>query len=100
MNNPEKSTWPSRRPISGMITSSTSDDTIFPKAAPMMTPTAKSHHAATHGKFLEFLQHWLSPLFFRSGQQRPGAEYSSLGRAVCGAGYIRRELRTKSGTER
>src|SRR5438552_2072186 len=42
MNKPEKSTWPSRRPIGGMITSSTSDETIFPKAAPIITPTAKS----------------------------------------------------------
>src|SRR5712664_2306387 len=42
MNNPEKSTRPSSRPIGGMITSSTSDETVFPKAAPIITPTAKS----------------------------------------------------------
>src|SRR5215467_8745856 len=42
MNRPEKSICPSKRPMGGIITSSTSDETIFPKAAPMITPTARS----------------------------------------------------------
>src|SRR5215218_6818421 len=41
-NRPEKSTRPSRRPMGGMITPSTRVVTILPKAAPMMTPTARS----------------------------------------------------------
>src|SRR5258708_17605521 len=42
MNNPENSTWPSSAPIGGMMMSSTKDKMIFPKAVPIMTPTAKS----------------------------------------------------------
>jgi hypothetical protein len=42
MNKPEKSTLPTSWPIGGISTSSTSDVTIFPNAAPMITPTAKS----------------------------------------------------------
>src|SRR5580700_2915035 len=42
MNRPEKSTCPMTRPIGGIKMSSTSDDTIFPNAAPIITPTARS----------------------------------------------------------
>src|SRR5512132_3692710 len=42
MNRLLKSTWPSNSPIGGMITSSTSELTILPKATPMMIPTARS----------------------------------------------------------
>src|SRR6266850_4124520 len=42
MNKAEKSTCPSKAPIGGMMMSSTKDETIFPKDAPIMTPTAKS----------------------------------------------------------
>src|SRR6266446_479499 len=42
MNRFEKSTWPRARPMGGITMSSTSDDTIFPKAAPIMIPTAMS----------------------------------------------------------
>ncbi|MNN52968.1 hypothetical protein D3C81_1676990 [compost metagenome] len=38
----EKSTPPMIIPSGGMITSPTSDETILPKAAPMMMPTAMS----------------------------------------------------------
>src|ERR1700687_2550463 len=38
----EKSTCPSILPTGGMITSSTSEDTTLPNAAPIITPTAKS----------------------------------------------------------
>src|SRR6266403_2602187 len=38
----EKFTPPMISPSGGMMTSPTSDETIFPKAAPMMTPTARS----------------------------------------------------------
>ena len=37
-----KSTPPSSKPKGGMITSDTNDDTILPKAAPIMIPTAIS----------------------------------------------------------
>ena len=37
-----KSTFPSTRPMGGMITSATSELVIFPNAAPMITPTARS----------------------------------------------------------
>jgi hypothetical protein len=42
MNKFEKSTFPNSRPIGGMMTSSTRDLTMVPKAAPMMMPTAMS----------------------------------------------------------
>src|SRR6266404_3127321 len=42
MNKLEKSTCPRARPIGGIMTSSTIDETIFPKAAPIMIPTAIS----------------------------------------------------------
>src|SRR5882762_5813689 len=42
MNFAEKSTLPSNAPSGGMRMSSTKDETIFPKAAPTMTPTARS----------------------------------------------------------
>src|SRR6185437_12466775 len=38
----EKSTWPSSSPIGGMMMSLTSELTILPKAAPMITPMARS----------------------------------------------------------
>jgi hypothetical protein len=34
---------PEIKPITGMRTSATSDDTIFPKAPPMITATARSN---------------------------------------------------------
>jgi hypothetical protein len=37
-----KSMFPSSSPSGGMMMSATSEDTIFPKAAPMITPTARS----------------------------------------------------------
>src|SRR5277367_6688329 len=42
MNRLEKSTRPSSLPSGGINTSSTKDATIFPKAAPIMIPTAMS----------------------------------------------------------
>src|SRR5712672_3661710 len=42
MNKLEKSTPCSMSPIGGMMMSSTSEPTIFPNAAPIMTPTARS----------------------------------------------------------
>ncbi|MNR34612.1 hypothetical protein D3C85_1524010 [compost metagenome] len=38
----EKSSLPMMRPITGMIRSLTTESTILPKAAPMITPTARS----------------------------------------------------------
>src|SRR5512132_4447594 len=38
----EKSAFPRSRPMGGMRRSPTKDDTILPKAAPMMTPIANS----------------------------------------------------------
>src|SRR4030042_3443948 len=42
MNSFEKSPFPSRRPIGGMITSLTSEEMMRPNASPMMIPTAMS----------------------------------------------------------
>src|ERR1700739_847445 len=42
MNRFEKSTWLRSIPIGGMIMSCTREETIFPNAAPMMKPTARS----------------------------------------------------------
>src|SRR5438034_3063662 len=42
MKNSEKLIFPISCPSGGMITSSTSDETILPNAAPMMMPTAMS----------------------------------------------------------
>src|SRR5215510_10663544 len=42
MNRLEKSALPRPKPIGGMMTPSTSDVTIFPKAAPIITATARS----------------------------------------------------------
>ena len=46
----------------GMKMSSTREATILPKAAPMMTPTARSNALPLIGEFLEFLQHDALPL--------------------------------------
>src|SRR3989304_9737562 len=48
----EKSTFPISRPMGGIRTSSTSDLTIPPKAAPMMIPTAMSTTFPRIAKFL------------------------------------------------
>jgi hypothetical protein len=48
-----KLTPPINKPTGGMMTSPTKEETILPKAAPMMTPTAKVDHVALHGKFFE-----------------------------------------------
>src|SRR5262245_6179212 len=42
MNQLVKSSPPSTLPITGMMMSLTSESTIFPNAAPMITPTARS----------------------------------------------------------
>src|SRR4029077_2873482 len=41
-NRLEKSTFPNSKPRGGIITSLTSDETIFPNAPPIMTPMAMS----------------------------------------------------------
>jgi hypothetical protein len=42
MNMLEKSSLPITRPTNGMIRSLTTESTILPNAAPMITPTARS----------------------------------------------------------
>src|SRR5882757_7572847 len=39
-------------PMTGMITSATSDETMLPKAAPMITPTARSTTLPRNANFL------------------------------------------------
>src|SRR5262249_30617653 len=51
-NSPEKSTFPTIRPIGGIRTSFTSDETIFPNAAPMMIPIAMSRTFPCSANFL------------------------------------------------
>src|ERR1700694_5615396 len=77
MNNPETSTWPNSAPIGGMITSSTSEDTIFPKAAPTITPTAKSTTLPRMANSLNSLSMGLLLYYFDEGQRQPWAESQS-----------------------
>src|SRR5260370_21530857 len=74
MNNPEKSTWPSSRPIGGIITSSTSEDTIFPKAAPIITPTAKSTTLPRMANSLNSLNTGFLLCSFDEGKRQPRAD--------------------------
>ncbi|MNH26168.1 hypothetical protein D3C79_862020 [compost metagenome] len=55
-----KSTPPISRPSGGMITSPTKDETILPKAAPMMIPTAMSTTLPLTAKALNSL---IMPMF-------------------------------------
>src|SRR2546426_11564937 len=97
MNNPEKSTWPSSRPTGGMITSSTTDATIFPKAAPMMTPTAISMTLPRMANSLNSFSTDFLLYFFDEGQRRPRAE--TRFREGLSWRRIISEAKQKSGTE-
>src|SRR6266545_2155080 len=73
------SALPRSRPIGGMRTSPTKDDTIFPKAPPMMTPTASS---ATLPRRMNSLN-WLSiPRLVRLPPQERGHVEVLFRRAV------------------
>src|SRR3954471_20249071 len=63
MNRLAKSTLPSIRPIGGMMTSSTSEVMILPKAAPMITPTARSRTLPRTASSLNSLS--IAPLLLR-----------------------------------
>src|SRR5882762_6437747 len=85
MNKPEKSTLPRKRPIGGMITSSTSDETIFPKATPIITPTAKSTILPRMANSLNSLSTVFLLCSFDEGKRRPGADSQTLvGLSVAG----------------
>src|SRR5215471_6981947 len=58
-----KSTPRRRSPIGGMITSCTNDDTIFPNAPPMITPTARSMTLPRIANSLNSLNTEAPPLF-------------------------------------
>src|SRR6266403_6100360 len=87
MNKAEKSTLPSKRPIGGMITSSTSDETIFPKATPIITPTAKSTILPRMANSLNSLSTVFLLCSFDEGKRRPGAN-SQILLALSDAGII------------
>jgi len=77
----EKSKPPSTRPITGMMMSLTSESTIFAKAAPMITPTARS---TTFPFDANSLNSVANPIVFsplsRGGSASdadPGGKYSS-----------------------
>src|SRR5699024_1086582 len=57
----EKSTPLNKAPISGIIISSTNEETIFPNAAPIITATAKSNTFPSKANFLKS-----SHIFFTS----------------------------------
>ena len=59
----EKSTPPNNTPIGGMMTSLTSELTIFPKAAPMMIPTAMSTTLPRMANFLNSDNHFIMHIF-------------------------------------
>jgi hypothetical protein len=64
MNRLEKSMPPMIRPMIGMNTSSTSDETMAPKAAPMITPMARSIMLPLMAKSRNsFSMRALTPLF-------------------------------------
>ena len=65
MNLFEKSRPPVSRPSGGMRISFTSDLTIPPKAAPMITPTARSTALPFDGEFFEFLKHGIAIILGR-----------------------------------
>src|SRR4029079_15926863 len=52
MNKFEKSRLPKMRPMIGMMMSVTSESTILPKAAPMITPMARSTTLPRNANFL------------------------------------------------
>ena len=51
-------------------------------------PDSHIHYVATHGKFLEFLEHGLSPLFFDEGEGRPRTDSPGLRGTSLSADYI------------
>src|SRR5258705_344014 len=78
MNKPQKKTFPSKRPIRGMITSFTSEDTTFPKATPIITPTAKSTILPRMANSLNPLSTVFLLCSFDEGKRRPGANSQIL----------------------
>ena len=59
----EKSTPPNNKPTIGMIISATREATIFPKAPPITTPTAKSNTFPFKCKLLKLRPHGSTLLF-------------------------------------
>src|ERR1700730_18720635 len=94
----EKFTGPSNFPIGGMMMSSTKDDTIFPKAAPIMTPTARSRTFPRMANSLNSLSTVFS-FAFQFRQVAALHESPDCGRAVCCTDYIGSELESKGREE-
>src|SRR6266508_5910148 len=70
-----KSTLPSPSPMGGMRTSFTSDVRILPKAAPMMTPIARSRTLPRMTNFLNSASMSGPPSSARSRQHTRGVEF-------------------------
>ena len=66
----EKSTPPNSKPTIGMIKSATREETIFPKAPPMTTPTAKSNTFPFNAIF-KFRPHGCTPFTKLMTKQNP-----------------------------
>src|SRR5262245_59700720 len=78
MNRLLKSTCPSIIPMGGMITSLTSEVTILPNAAPMITPTARSMTFPRAANSLNSFSIALPPLTRRHVTSRPGAIFLAV----------------------
>src|ERR1700681_144353 len=61
-----------------MIRSSTSEDTTFPKATPIITPTAKSTMLPRMANSLNSLSTGILLCPFDEGKRRPGADSQTL----------------------
>src|SRR5947207_527173 len=68
-----KSTPPRSRPIGGIRTSLTSEETILPNAAPMITPTARSTTLPRMANSLNSFSTVFLLCFFDEGEWRPCA---------------------------
>src|SRR5713101_4687496 len=82
MNRSEKLTLPRSFPSGGMSTSSTREATILPKAAPMMTPTARSRTFPRMANSLNTVVHLKENLFCGT---RPDGALGGKGRQWIGS---------------
>src|SRR5205809_7182227 len=72
-NQLEKSRPPKSRPTTGMMRSLTSEETILPNAAPMITPTARSTTLPRMANSLNSFSTVFLLCFFDAGEWRPCA---------------------------
>src|SRR5579859_5319795 len=101
MNKLEKSTPCKSIPMGGIMMSSTSEVTIFPKDAPMITPTARSITLPRIANSLNSLNISTSPRFRSCAESEAGrpARFAERGEGASVTGhYIRRNRKNQKGT--